>query len=174
MLNLFCRRFVKSWLCSILIPPEKFHQIKKILKKPHQAKKPQTNPATYKSPSRSFSLWSKFSPNPPLNLTELVLGLAKPENTTAFWCWFMMWVTLQPPPPSSPVLLKWLRSYSPAHSCAVNQCQVLSCWSQAADWRGAGGKEPVILKCDLSPLLVLNITAPLPTDTSHFTANAFS
>lgn len=85
MLNLFCNRFVKSGLRSIFKPPEKSPQIKKILKNTHQTKHPPINPATYKSPGIGFSLCRKFSPNPPPNTTELVLGLAKPENITAFW-----------------------------------------------------------------------------------------
>lgn len=63
----------------------------------------------------------------------------------------------------------------PLHTWStVNQGKVLACFSSAADLKGAGRKEPVILKRDLLPLLVLNIAAPLVTDTSHFTSNAFS
>jgi len=77
--------------------------------------------------------------------------------------------------PLFPSSLQGDHKLQPLHTwCAVNQYKVLTCFSNAGDLKGAGGKEPVIFKRDLSPLLVLNITAPLVTDTSRFTSNAFS
>lgn len=86
-----------------------------------------------------------------------------------------MWVIFQPLPPLFLSSFQVDQKLQPLHTCcAVNQYKVLTCFSSAADLKGDGGKEPLILKHDLSPLLVLNITAPLVTDTSRFTSNAFS